>query len=123
MRAAARLPGEQFGKLVLALFGALKRHCRRRRRRRTYQREVDKVQAQLADVGRNHFDFQLAALDVARHQRGEVGRRDVRDVVEHFLVAGGRNCVVGVEESNVKKTVARAYNSNIDEVKILCVGR
>lgn len=71
---------------------------------------MHKVQAQLAHVRRNHFDLQLTAFDVARHQRRKVGRYDVRDVVEHFLVAGGGNC--GRERDTFRTLLANVTSGN-----------
>lgn len=54
--------------------------------------EVDEVEAQLADVLVHRTNFQLAILHVTRHNRRKVGRDNVRDVVNYFLVAGCHDC-------------------------------
>lgn len=60
--------------------------------------EVDEVEAQLADVLVHGPNLQLAVLHVTRHDRRKVGRHDVRDVVDDFLVTGGDDWKEGVKE-------------------------
>lgn len=54
--------------------------------------EVDEVEAELADVLVHWANLQLAVLHVTGHDRGKVGRDDVRDVVDDFLVTGCNDC-------------------------------
>lgn len=54
--------------------------------------EVDKVEAQLANVLVHGPNLQLAVLHVTRHDRRKVGRHNVRDVVDDFLVTGCHDC-------------------------------
>lgn len=54
--------------------------------------EVDKVEAELADVLVHWANLQLTVLHVTGHDRGKVGRHDVRDVVDDFLVTGCNDC-------------------------------
>lgn len=54
--------------------------------------KVYKVETQLADVLIHGPYLQLAVLHVTGHDRRKVGRHNVRDVVDDFLVAGCNDC-------------------------------